>query len=169
MRGCPYCQRTNCIYAWQAPGTPVPAGVPIVDVPASSVAGPQVSAEGLGFPTAKDWLGGIVACLQGALAGAATGAAVGGPWGALIGGVVGCGAGVGAYLLAQMVAEEQQKKQEEFAAQQSAMFQAQIAEQKKQLESGLSDSVGGLPTWIIPAALAIVGVGFLARKKRAST
>lgn len=173
MCGCPYCGRSNCVYAWQAPGTPVPAGVPIVDVPSTAmIAGPQAGSGGFGFPTAQDWLGGLVACLQGALAGAATGAGIGSAAagigalpGAIVGGIVGCGAGIASYALAQMVKTETEKKQTEFAAQQSAQFQAQIAEQQKSLESGLAGGVGGLPSWVIPAALAIVGVGLLARKK----
>jgi hypothetical protein len=68
-----------------------------------------------------------------------------------------------------MVAAEQQKRQDDFAAQQSAMFQQQIAEQQKQLQSGLSDGISGIPSWVIPAALAIVGVGLIARRKKAST
>ena len=166
MCGCPYCGRSNCVYAWQALGTPVPAGVPIVDVPSTAmVAGPQAGSGGFGFPTAQDWLGGLVACLQGALAGASVGASVGAIPGAIVGGIVGCGAGIASYALSQMVKAETEKKQAEFATQQSAQFQAQIAEQQKSLESGLAGGVGGLPSWVIPAALAIVGVGLLARKK----
>lgn len=134
-----------------------------------------MNGSGFGALTAKDWIGGITACLQGAIGGAAAGAAIGAAGagvmaipGAIIGGIVGCAAGVGAYALAQFVQAEQEKKQEEFAQQQSAAFQQQIAVQKQQLEKGLEGTVGGVPTWVIPAALAIVGLGFLARKKKAA-
>jgi hypothetical protein len=135
-----------------------------------------ISDGSLGGPTAKDWLGGIVYCLQGFLAGAAAGAAIGAPAGgigaipaALIGGAIGCASGAGAYALAMFVQEEKAKQEREFVEQQSAAFQAQIAQQQQSLESGLGSTTSGLPTWVIPAALAIVGIGFIASRKKAST
>ena len=176
MRGCPYCGRANCIWANQPVGSAVPAGVPIVDLPVG-MAGPRASEpSGFGALTTTDWLGGLVACAQGFLAGAATGAAIGAPAGgigalpaALIGGAIGCVSGIGAFALAQFVAAEREKKEKEFVAQQSASYQAQVAEQQRSLQSGLAGGVAGIPYWVFPAAIAIVGIGFLARKKGSST
>jgi hypothetical protein len=67
------------------------------------------------------------------------------------------------------VQEEKAKQEREFVEQQSAAFQAQIAQQQQSLESGLGSTTSGLPTWVIPAALAIVGIGFIASRKKAST